>query len=79
MYKIRYPDSVRQNAYENACDCFVFGMGMDDWSDCGIGERDRLEIWVLAYWDTAEPDIEHGEMISGHYHFYPAYDWKNTN
>ena len=69
MYKKRYKDSVKQNAYENACDCHRYGMSSKDWNDCGLSPLDKCEVWRLAFWDTAEPNCEHGKMLNDVYWF----------
>lgn len=69
MYKQRYYRQQYQYAYENACDCHYFGIGPSGWNDCNIPKEKRAEIWKLAYWDMAEPDIEHGEMMGEVYIF----------
>ena len=68
-YKTRYKRTDKQNAYENACDCMRFGMSSADWNDCGLSIGERREVWRLAFWDTAEPDREHGKMVRGVYRF----------
>ena len=73
MYKKRY-SGIKQAAYENACDCMYYGIPSSEWVDCGIEEQERHEVWRLAFWDMAEPDIEHGRMVDNVYHFDPAYE-----
>ena len=48
---IRYEDQTLQNAYENACDCQVFGTGPKQWEDCGISPDMRKEVWAVAWYD----------------------------
>jgi len=71
--KDRYQNRAKQAAYENAYDCFYFGMGSADWNDCGIDPELRPEVWRLAFWDCAEPDYEHGDMKNDIYVFWPLY------
>lgn len=53
-YKRRYENQTEQNAYENACDCHLYGMGRKAWNDCGIDNSKRKEIWNQAYEDMAK-------------------------
>lgn len=71
--KNRYNDRAKQAAYENAYDCFYFGMSSKDWNDCGIHQDQRAEVWRLAFWDCAEPDYEHGDMVDDTYVFWEQY------
>lgn len=52
MYKRRYSDKTKQNAYMNACDCLYYGYGIAYWNDCGCD--DRMEVWKQAKRDMAE-------------------------
>ena len=72
-YKERYKDRTKQAAYENACDCFYFGSGKSEWNPCGLPLPEQKEVWRLAYWDMAEPDIEHGRMENDSYVFKQLY------
>lgn len=52
-YKIRYPhDDRKQWAYENACDCIIFGIGMVGWKSCGLDFIQRKLIWSAACRDV---------------------------
>ncbi len=76
-YKSRYKNVDKQFSYENACDQFYWGMGRSDWC-CSpkLTAEERDEVWRLAFWDMAEPDIEHGEMVRDVYRFAPEYQAK---
>lgn len=54
QYKRRYKNQTAQNAYENACDCHYFGMGSNEWEDCGIPKSQRAKIWKKAWEDMAD-------------------------
>ena len=51
LYRQRYSDSAKQNAYMNAVDCLYFGYGISYWNDCGC--EDRMEVWEQAKEDMA--------------------------
>lgn len=53
LYRQRYSDSAKQNAYMNAVDCLYFGYGISYWNDCGC--KDRMEVWKQA-----KVDMENG-------------------
>lgn len=53
-YLQRYEDQRLQNAYENACDCRYFGMGILDWVDCGVSKEQRKEIWAVSWYDMGD-------------------------
>ncbi len=73
-HKSRYQNVDKQISYENACDQFYWGMGRSDWC-CSprLTDEEKDEVWRLAFWDMAEPDIEHGKMVDDVYRFAPAY------
>lgn len=48
LYRERFEDKAKQNAYMNACDCLFYGYGQEFWNDCGIDEQDRREVWTQA-------------------------------
>lgn len=68
-YKNRYKSKVKQAAYENACDCMYYGMSSKEWNSCLLDLEEKKEVWKLAFWDVAEPDIEHGRMDGDTYKF----------
>ena len=51
-YKRRYADQAEQNAYENACDCIILGLGMPAWKSCGLSVRQRYKVWWRAAQDV---------------------------
>lgn len=51
MYKKRYKDQAKQNAYMNACDCLKYGYSRDFWNSCGIDKNDEQGIWDKAVKD----------------------------
>ena len=51
VYRKRFTDTAKQNAYRNACDCLYYGYGQSFWDDCGIDEMDRKEVWIQAKMD----------------------------
>lgn len=58
-YKLRYPcDQQKQQAYENACDCIMWGLGMTAWKSCGLSLSQRYKVW----WKAAQ-DVGNLEMI----------------
>lgn len=58
---IRYEDQTIQNAYENACDCLIYGMGPNHWGDCGISPDMRKEVWAVAWYDMGDGCEENGK------------------
>lgn len=76
-YKARYESVDKQASYENACDQLYYGMGRDSWCvSPRLSAKEKDEVWRLAFWDMAEPDIEHGDMVDDVYRFAPAYQPK---
>lgn len=74
MYKQRYKNMGKQVSYENACDQHRWGLGTQGWVyDPKLTTEERSEVYRLAFWDTAEGDIEHGKMVNDVYHFFPVY------
>ena len=53
-YVERYSDPQLQAAYENACDCLYYGMGPSGWTDCGIPQEKRKEVWAVAWYDMGD-------------------------
>ena len=51
VYRERFDDKAKQNAYMNACDCLFYGYGQEFWNDCGIDDADRREVWAQARFD----------------------------
>lgn len=52
-YKIRYPhDQRKQWAYENACDCISWGLGMTAWKYYGLSIEQRYIVWWRAAQDV---------------------------
>ena len=52
-YTIRYPDNDRkQSAYENACDCIMYGLGITAWKSCGLSKGQRYKVWWKAAQDV---------------------------
>ena len=52
-YRLRYPhDDRKQWAYENACDCIIYGLGMSAWKCYGINMYQRHIIWWRAAQDV---------------------------
>lgn len=51
MYKKRYANTTKQNAYMNACDCMLYGYGRSYWNNCGLDESAADEVWNQAYTD----------------------------
>lgn len=60
-YIRRYENQAMQNAYENACDCLRYGIGKADWSDCGIPQNARKEVWAVAWYDMGDGHEENGK------------------
>ena len=57
-YKLRYPkDQRKQWAYENACDCIIFGIGMSAWKSCGLDGLQRRIIWNAACIDVGNLEM----------------------
>ena len=52
VYRERFKDKAKQNAYMNACDCLFYGYGQEFWNDCGIDYADRREVWTQARIDV---------------------------
>lgn len=46
--KRMYTDNTRQAAFENACDCMIYGYGRTVWNDCGLSDADAKEVWETA-------------------------------
>lgn len=58
-YRLRYPDDQqKQQAYENACDCIVWGLGITAWKSCGLSLSQRYKVW----WKAAQ-DVGNLEMV----------------
>ena len=54
-YKKRYTDKQKQYAYENACDCLIYGYGKEVWNTCNIKDQKELnDIWNKAIKDLSE-------------------------
>lgn len=52
-YKLRYPENdLKQDAYENACDCITCGLGMTAWKSCGLSLSQRYKVWWRAAQDV---------------------------
>lgn len=52
-YKLRYPhDQRKQGAYENACDCIMYGLGMTAWKFYGLNTGQRYKVWWKAAQDV---------------------------
>lgn len=51
IYRQRFKDKTKQNAYMNACDCLYYGYGREFWNDCGIAPEERNEVWRQAKLD----------------------------
>ena len=51
VYRERFKDKAKQNAYINACDYLFYGYGQAFWDDYGINAVDRREVWTQARFD----------------------------
>lgn len=57
-YKLRYPKNLRKQwAYENACDCIIFGIGMTGWKSCGLDPIQRKLVWSAACKDVGNLEM----------------------
>lgn len=52
--KERYKDTRKQAAYENACDCIIYGYGKSYWNSLDLNDEEKKEVWKQAYNDLAE-------------------------
>lgn len=54
-YPIRYPRDMRKQwAYENACDCILWGLGLPAWKSCGLDKIQRRIVWSRACKDVGK-------------------------
>lgn len=68
--KERYKDVRRQAAYENACDCIIYGYGKSYWNSLDLTDKEKDEVWRQAFNDIAETESlkeesEGGAALSG--------------
>lgn len=54
--KRRYEDNRRQAAYENACDCLIYGYGKSYWNSLDLNDEEKKEVWHQAFEDIAEDE-----------------------
>ena len=54
--KERYTDKRKQAAYENACDCIIYGYGKSYWNSLDLTDEEKTKVWKQAYNDLAEDE-----------------------
>lgn len=53
VIKSPYDDVTKSVAYENACDCIMYGYGKSYWNAAGLEETTANEVWNQAIYDMA--------------------------